>query len=73
MQLTAKGKRVAERNNILDKLYAQKVNRLIRERYSDADEFAILRQANEKPEEWAEYNAFCEECKKKAKEEMEAV
>ena len=73
MQLTAKEKRVAERNNILDKIYAQRVNRLIRERYSDADEFAILRQANEKPEEWAEYNAFCEECKKKAKEEMEAV
>lgn len=73
MQLSARKKRIAERNKIHDKLYAQKVNRLIRKRYSPADEFAILRQANEKPEEWAEYNAFCEECKKKAKEEMEAV
>lgn len=73
MQFSAKEKRIAERNNILDKLYAQEVNRLIRERYTDADEFAILRQANEKPEEWAAYNAFCEECKKKAREIMEAV
>lgn len=66
-------KRLAERNGILDKFYGKMVNHLIRERYAVWEELAILRQRDEKPEEWAEYNAFCEECKKKAKEEMEAV
>ena len=32
------------------------------------DELAILRQRYDKPEEFAEYNAFVEECKEQAKE-----
>lgn len=48
--------------------YEQKVVQLIREKYSMDDEFAILRQRDSKPEEFAEYNAYCEECKAKAKE-----
>lgn len=35
----------------------------IRERYTESQEFAILRQQNEKPDEYAEYYAYCEECK----------
>lgn len=73
MQMTRRKRSIAERNGVLEKIYAQKVNKLIRNRYSTADEFAILRQRSEKPEEWAAYNAYCEECKKKAKEKMEAV
>ena len=39
------------------------VNIKIRERYTESQEFAILRQKDEKPEEYAEYYAYCEECK----------
>lgn len=53
-----------------DKLYANLVSKLIRERYSVDDEMAILRQKETKPEEWETYNTFCEECKAKAKEEI---
>lgn len=43
--------------------YGDAVHEKIRERYSDSQEFAILRQKDEKPEEYAEYFAYCEECK----------
>ena len=43
--------------------YAEAVNARIRERYSISDEFAILRQKDEKPEEYAAYFVYCEECK----------
>lgn len=49
--------------------YEEKVVQLIRERYSIDDELAIQRQRDSKPSEFAEYNAFCEECKQKAKAE----
>ena len=48
--------------------YKEKIVELIRERYDMDDELAILRQRDEKPEEFAEYNAFVEECKEQAKE-----
>ena len=53
-----------------DRLYPNLVSRLIRERYSVDDEMAILRQKETKPEEWKEYNSYCEDCKAKAKEEI---
>lgn len=43
--------------------YDEAVNAKIRERYSVSQEFAILRQKDEKPEEYAEYFSYCEECK----------
>ena len=48
--------------------YEEAVNERIRERYSVSQEFAILRQQNEKPEEYAEYYRYCEECKVYVKE-----
>lgn len=48
--------------------YEQIVVDKIREKYSIDDEFAILRQRDTKPEEFAEYNAYCEACKAEAKE-----
>lgn len=63
-------KRLAERNGILDKFYGKMVNRLIRERYTIAEELAILRQRDEKPEEFATYNAFAENCKEIARQEV---
>lgn len=54
---------VAERNYWLSVDYGDAINTRIRERYSESQEFAILRQKDEKPEEYAEYYAYCEECK----------
>lgn len=50
--------------------YPQLVENKIRKKYSVSAEFAILRQRNSKPEEFAEYNAFCELCKSEAKNEL---
>ena len=43
--------------------YNEAVDNEIRKRYSVSEEFAILRQRDSKPEEYAEYYAYCEECK----------
>lgn len=43
--------------------YDEAVNARIRERYTESQEFAILRQRDEKPDEYAAYYAYCEECK----------
>ena len=56
-------KKLAELNGVLDKVYGQEVSRLIRERYSLDEELSLGRQRDKKPEEWAEFNAYCEECK----------
>ena len=39
----------------------------IHEKYSLDDEIAIIRQKDEKPEEYAEYYAYCENVKAEAK------
>lgn len=52
--------------------YKAAVERLIRERYSVADELGILRQRDTKPQEFAEYNAFAEACKAQARAEIAA-
>lgn len=53
-----------------EKEYSNKVAELIRKKYSINDELAILRQRDEKPSEYQEYFAYCEECKTKAKNEL---
>ena len=63
-------RKLAEMNGTLEKEYGATVNRLVRERYNLPEELAILRQRDEKPEEFAAYNAFVEECKAKAKAEI---
>ena len=50
--------------------YPQLVESKIRTRYSMSAELAILRQRDTKPEEFAEYNTFCEQCKAQAKTEL---
>lgn len=50
--------------------YEERVVELIRLRYDINSELAILRQRDSKPEEFAEYDAYCEECKLQAKEEV---
>lgn len=47
--------------------YEERVEQLIRERYSLSAELAIQRQRDTKADEFNEYYAYCEECKIKAK------
>lgn len=47
--------------------YNAEVNRLIRQRYTASQEFAILRQRDDKPDEWQEYFDYCEWCKSEIK------
>ena len=49
--------------------YDEAVNAEIRKKYSESAEFAILRQKDEKPNEYAEYYSYCEECKAYVKEQ----
>lgn len=60
----------AEKETVKNLEYKSTIDRLIRQRYSVSDEIAILRQRESKPEEYAEYNAYCEECKAQAKSEL---
>lgn len=57
--------KLAKKNGV--SLYAERVNLLVRERYSIADELAIQRQRDEKPEEFQEYYNYVEDCKERAK------
>lgn len=54
-------------NTFEQKTYSATVSSLIRKRYSVNDELAILRQRDSKPDVFAEYNTYCEQCKTKAK------
>ena len=59
----------AEREHWQNVLYDEAVNNKIRERYTESQEFAILRQRDEKPDEYADYYSYCEECKAFVKEQ----
>ena len=60
----------AEHARWLNVNYDKAVDNEIRKRYSVSQEFAILRQRDEKPDEYATYFAYCEECKAYVKELM---
>lgn len=53
-----------------EELYKQRVIELIRERYDNDDELAILRQRDTKPDEFAAYNTYVEQCKTTAHAEV---
>lgn len=59
-----------EKEKINNLEYKATIDKLIRQRYSVSDEIAILRQRDSKPEEYTEYNAYCEECKAQTKSEL---
>lgn len=50
------------------KAYEDKVNELIRSRYSLSEELGILRQRDSKADEYKAYYDYCEQCKAEAKE-----
>ena len=47
--------------------YETKIVSLIRKKYSINQELAILRQRDAKPQEFAEYNEYVEQCKRQVK------
>lgn len=58
--------------------YDEAVNIEIRKKYTESQEFSILRQKDEKPTEYQTYYEYCEKCKvlvkeKKAEAEYEAI
>lgn len=60
---------VEEQNGALPQIsYDELVEQLIHERYTFGQEIARLRQKDTKPEEFAEYDAYAEQCKARAKQ-----
>ena len=51
--------------------YDEAVDAEIRKRYTVSQEFAILRQRDEKPVEYAEYYVYCEQCKEYVKSKQQ--
>lgn len=51
--------------------YGEAINSEIRKKYTESEEFAILRQKDEKPQEYAEYYEYCERCKAYVKAQKE--
>lgn len=49
------------------RVYPEVVEHLIEQRYNIKQEIAINRQRDEKPTQFQEYNAYCEQCKVEAK------
>ena len=56
-----------------DAVYGSLIEKKIRKCYSLSAELAILRQRDSKPEEFAAYNEYVEQCKKEVKEELAEV
>jgi len=63
----------AERESWVSIDYDEAVNSEIRKRYTASQEFAILRQRDEKPEEYREYYDYCEHCKAFVKKMKEGI
>lgn len=58
---------LALKNQTADEAYAAAVNGLIRRRYSLSAELAVLRQREEKKEEFDAFHAYAEACKAEAR------
>lgn len=54
-----------------ERCYENLIVKKIRQKYSINEELAILRQRDEKPEEFAEYYSYVEECKAAVRTEMQ--
>ena len=53
--------------------YGEAINAEIRKRYKDSQEFAILRQKDEKPDEYKAYYEYCEACKNLVKSQIKEM
>lgn len=61
---------LAEREYWLGTSYDDLVNTEIRKKYTPSQEFAILRQRDDKPDEYSAYYWHCEWCKSYVKEQL---
>lgn len=52
-------------------LYGDRVNALVRERYSLSEELSLLRRRDDAPEAFLAYTAYVEACKARVKNETE--
>ena len=68
MKYTKRAIWLANKNGELPRIRKQMIVAEIRKRYDADDEMAVLRQAATKPAEYAEYNAYVENCKKRVDE-----
>lgn len=68
--MTEEMKKLLELNGVLEDEYSYLVNALLRQKYSLSAELSIQRQRDEKPDEFATYYAYCEECKRAARAEV---
>ena len=59
---------LAMKNGTADRVKGGLVTSLIRRRYTLSEELSLLRQREERPEEFASYNAYAETCKAEARE-----
>ena len=62
---------LAEKEHWQNVDYGEAINSEIRKKYTESEEFAILRQKDEKPQEYAEYYEYCEICKAYVKAQKE--
>lgn len=61
---------LAELNGTREDDYRSEVRRLIHLQYCYDDEIDLLQNKDEKPEEYAAYRDYVEECKEQAKKEV---
>lgn len=71
-EITVEEAENAKRSAEAEECYRRMVSDGIRRRYDLDAELAILRQRDTKPEEFAAYSAYAEECKAVAKAEINA-
>ena len=56
---------------VIRRIYGRLVEKKVAKRYTTSQEIAFIRQKDRKPEEYAEYDAFVEQCKREVKEMLE--
>lgn len=68
--MTKTERKLSRLNGTQEKEYGALVTRKLRTRYSLSEELATLRKRESDPDAFAAYNAFAEECKREAREEV---
>ena len=61
---------LSEKNEVMKKRKGDLIREKIARRYSYADELAIQRRKDVRPQEFEEYNAYCEDCIAEAEAEL---
>lgn len=67
------GRLIAYTEQEKQRLYEREVEKLIRQKYSVSQEFALLRQRDSKISEFTEYNIYAEDCKLQAKTKFKMI